>query len=81
MCVCVLSHHISGQVAEVVKGTLQGVAVHVQNDHILQRPTAHSLNDNKMWGEFLLVFFSSHQSIQSEFSTLNLFNFPVTTVS
>lgn len=42
-CACVHSHHISGQVAEVVKGTLQGVGVHVQNDHILQRATAHSL--------------------------------------
>lgn len=49
VCVCVRvhSHHISGQVAEVVEGTLQGVGVHIQNDHILQRPTAHSLKENK----------------------------------
>ena len=36
--VCVrvrVSHHVTGQVVQVIKGTLQGVCVHIQNDHIL----------------------------------------------
>lgn len=42
MCV---SHHITWQVVQVIKGALHGVGVHIQNDHILQRSTAYPLQE------------------------------------
>lgn len=41
------SHHVTREVVQVVERALQGVRVHVQDDHVLQRATAHSLREEK----------------------------------
>lgn len=41
------SHHVTREVVQVVERALQGVCVHVQDDHVLQRSTAHSLREEK----------------------------------
>lgn len=54
MCVCDVaikaarsSHHVTREVVQVVERALQGVCIHVQDDHVLQRSTAHSLREEK----------------------------------
>lgn len=37
------THHVTGQLVQIVCGAFQGVCVHVQNDHILQGPALYSL--------------------------------------
>lgn len=54
MCVCDVaikaarwSHHVTREVVQVIERALQGVCIHVQDDHVLQRSTAHSLREEK----------------------------------
>lgn len=56
VCVCVCdvaikaarwSHHVTREVVQVVERALQGVCIHVQDDHVLQRSTAHPLREEK----------------------------------
>lgn len=59
-----VSYHITGKVMQIIKGTLQCVGVHVQDDHVLQGPTAHPLKEENIpeLAHFLCSIFIQHSS-------------------